>query len=166
MKRMLLKISLSVALFAASVSSYAVTILDIPTIPGESQRLNYEGAIDVISASGDFSRDSCGIITLLKSVDLASPALITAAVNGEILAEATLVFLKDSGDVRFQYLTMELQGVAVRSVSVEEPATGGEVVERVELAATSLLIEYTRQADDHSAGESVSTLVTCGKPKK
>ncbi len=141
--------------------------LKIPDIPGESQRADHEGEIDIHSidwgtaggarastGSGRTrARAEVGPIALGKRYDASSPFLALAAMQGKAFDEVVISFRKDSGEAHLDYLTITLSNVIVSSYDIVGPTEIADIEDEVQLAFEEINIKYTTQADDHSSGD-------------
>jgi type VI secretion system secreted protein Hcp len=116
---------------AVTAANVPETYLDIPGIPGESTNPSFLNQISVLSwslgGSGPGSSSACGHpnassphgdLTVVKSIDKASPGLMLAASQGTNLGTVTLteVHSKGSGAGSF-LLTFTFKLVVVKTIS-------------------------------------------------
>jgi type VI secretion system Hcp family effector len=133
----------------------------IPGIPGESVAEHYENWIEIRSFGQEFSRRSCGGITVAKELDRASPLLAVAAVNNQLIAQATLAVRKPGEGAATEFLRMVLSDSIVSSVSIQSSDATSPVTEEVFLLPRTVSITYRAQNPDGSAGAPITSTVTC-----
>lgn len=145
--------------------------LKIDDIPGESQRVDHEGEIDISDITwgidrpdrspavrGGRARSRAAVADLVcrKVYDASSPYLARAALDGRSFDEAVVTIRRDSGDAHLDYLTLSLRDVVVSSYAIlgtDTPASGDLLHETIGLRAERVTVLYVVQADDHSAGD-------------
>ena len=99
---------------------------------------------------------ACGEpLSLYKSVDRASPLLVTGAMLNTTYPSAKLTVRK-SGKVPMEYLVINLTGVTVKALVNSGPDPDVGAKERVTLAYTSATFSYTPQKPDGSADAAIS----------
>ncbi len=149
-------------LSAPSMAAHVDVYLKIPDIEGESQRVGYEGAIDVLSWSWGTSQaegqgknaGTCvDAMSLAKNVDRASAGLITAAMVGARYDSAVLSVVQSESGAP----ALEIISIKMRDVSISDFRTGGERGDPSPVDGFSLNFAeaewvYTEQADDLSPG--------------
>ncbi len=91
-------------------------------------------------------------LSVMKSVDLATPALLQAAASGQRIARATLT-QRSAGANPLDVLTMVLAPVLVTSCQLSA-ASDGPPQESVQLSFGTVQLTYVSQAPDGSAGPS------------
>lgn len=89
-------------------------------------------------------------LSVMKSVDLATPALLQAAASGQRIARATLTQRTAGADPR-EFLTIVLAPVLVTSCQLSA-ASDGRPQESVQLSFGTVHLTYTSQAPDGTAG--------------
>lgn len=134
--------------------------LEIPGIPGESVADKYPNWIDVSSMGQEFSRRSCGGLTVSKRLDKSSPALAVSAVNGDVLAQATVAVVT-GGERPQETLRLVLSDVIVASTTIQSADPDKTVTEAVKLLPHSVSITYRPQDAKGGLGSPVTTVVTC-----
>ncbi len=89
------------------------------------------------------SRRSYTALTVFKSIDLATTALMSALVTNDEVTEAKLTMRKSGGDP-LDYFIITLRGARIEQVSHEVSATG-EASERIDIVFTKVDVEYKQQ---------------------
>ncbi len=89
------------------------------------------------------ARRSYTALTLFKTIDVATTALMSALVTNDEVKEARLTMRKSGGDP-LDYFTILLAGARLQQVSHEVSASG-EAQERVEIVFTKVDVEYKQQ---------------------
>lgn len=159
-----------------SISSLAYSAVDIclslTGIPGESVVPNHEGEIDVLAWSWGASNLNNSIpsrgawtdartiaepLVVIKYIDKASPFLILAALNGNIIQEAIL-YVKKSGRDSFDYIKITMSNVQVSNVSNDCDMNMDRPIEEVNLVFSEVCYAYTPQQD---GGSPDAEIVTC-----
>jgi type VI secretion system secreted protein Hcp len=138
--------------------------LQIPGIPGESVADRYKDWIDLTSFGQEFNRRTCGGITFSKYLDKASARLAVSAVNGDVLAQATVAVIKD-GDTRAEYLRLVLTDAIVASVTIQSADPTHVVTESLRLVPRSVTITYRQQDAKGGLGPEMTTVVTCNRQR-
>ena len=169
MKSAILLLSvLGVALFAGLTPSAAAAndmFLKLGDIKGESQDSTHKDEIDVLAWSWGMSNSgsassgggtSVGKATVqdfsfTKFVDLSTTDIMLNTLTGEHIPEATFVVRK-GGTEPLEFLKITFKEVIVTSVSTG--GSGGEdrLTENVSLNFAEVMVEYTQQKSDGTAG--------------
>lgn len=89
------------------------------------------------------ARRSYSALTLFKTIDVATTALMSALVTNDEVKEARLTMRKSGGDP-LDYLTIRLAGARIEQVS-HEVSDQGEARERVDIVFTKVDVEYKQQ---------------------
>jgi type VI secretion system secreted protein Hcp len=89
------------------------------------------------------SRRSYTALTVFKTIDLATTALMSALVTNDEIKEARLTMRKSGGDP-LDYFTIKLAGARLEQVTHEVSATG-EARERLDIVFTKVDVEYKQQ---------------------
>jgi type VI secretion system secreted protein Hcp len=159
------------ALAFASTSALAVDMfLKIDGVTGESTDERHKGEIDIVSFSweiapktGDLTGRTARVcahdISFVKSVDSASPVLISGAIVGTIAPKATLSMRK-AGEGQKEFLTIELVNVLVSSVSHAGSNSAGNPIEQFTVNFTGGTVTYKPQKPDGSLGTPVVANIT------
>lgn len=160
-------ICLSLLFTPQLVNAASTAYLKIGDIKGESQRVDHEDEIDIISWSwgAESNRKAACIedIKLVKYVDRSSPLLLLGQANQARYPTAVLSVRKDSGEAHLDYLVITMTNVQISRFDASGTAGDGIPTEAVSLTFDNLEYQYTVQADDHSAGEVVSATVSSGR---
>lgn len=134
-------------------------------IKGESQDEDHKGEIDVLSWSwGMQAKSSLGgglasgkatihDLKVLKRVDSASTALMSALRNNESIQKAVLT-LRKAGKSQLEYMTITIEQGRVVSLTIDggDEQGGHEVLERIAFSFNQITIEYTPQDKDGQGG--------------
>jgi type VI secretion system secreted protein Hcp len=146
-----------------------------PDLTGEAQVLGHEEEIDVLSWTWGLSQNGTmhqargsgtGIgtgkasvrdLTLTKSVDAATPKLVLACLSGTQFQKATLTCLRPGGrGDMMPYLIILMQKAIISAVD-DGGASGDEpFTENLSLNFAEVIVRYTNQNQDGSAGEEVA----------
>jgi type VI secretion system secreted protein Hcp len=139
--------------------------LALDGVDGESSDDRHQGEIELeswsfgIASSGTARLGGHGAgagkaqvsdLSVAKSVDLATPALLQAAASGRRIASATLTQRTAGADPR-DFLTMVLAPVLVTSCQLSA-ASDGRPQESVQLSFGTVQLTYASQAPDGTAG--------------
>jgi type VI secretion system secreted protein Hcp len=130
-------------------------------INGEAQDQKHKGEIEVLSWSWGMQGKSSlggGVATgkatmrelrILKKVDKASTALMSALRTNEVIKEATLT-LRKVGTSKLEYLKIKIEDGRVMSLDVEAGDKEGTPAlhERVSFSFNKISVEYTPQGGD------------------
>ena len=155
--RLILPTLLSLIILPLSSIQGALTgYLKIPSIPGESQRVNHEGEIDiygidwgVVRTVADGSSAGGGgalvfdSVVLSKEMDKATPKLIEAVTKGQNIPEVVITLSKDSGEAHLDYLKITLTNVTVSSYNFMDEGFVDVPVSSVGLQYQQIKIVYT-----------------------
>lgn len=157
--------------------------LKLPDIDGESLRADHEGEIDVhgvhwqikqrssanMGSGRTQARAEISGVTVYKWYDAASPYIALAAMQGKSLEECELMVRKDSGDAHLDYLSVKMKKCAISEYEMvnDDPSDDGPqmIREKVTISFEEVVVKYTVQAEDHSAGDEheVEYSVVAGK---
>jgi type VI secretion system Hcp family effector len=141
--------------------------LEGPDLEGEARAPQHEGEIAVRSWSWGLSQGggmhqaggrgtgkaSVQDLRVVKHIDAATPGLVQACLAGTQFQKATLTCLRAGGDASgIPYLTIAMRRVIVTAL---DDAGGGEapLVENLCLNFAEVILRYTRQNADGSAGD-------------
>jgi len=162
MKKKQFRVMASALILCWSFTTHAShVIVEIPGIPGESQRSGFEGAIDANGVSGSFAKNSCEKVVIMKAIDSASPLLIAAAVDVQTFSEITVSYRRSAGEAHFTVLTLRLLNSRIKSVETAVDEDDTVTVEEIAVKAANIVVEYQIINDDHSLGEVISTTLEC-----
>lgn len=143
--------------------------IDGGAIKGESQESNHKDWIEILSYShhitqptsstrsssggGTTGASEHGDILVSKYVDLASPKLHEAASTGKHFKKATIDFLRQSGDSKVKYLTVNLEELIISQVSTNGASGSAELpTESVGLNYGKIEWIYTQQKRPDGSG--------------
>ena len=130
-------------------------------IKGESQDAKHESEIDVLGwswgmraqtamgAAGPSSKATLNELAIVKRVDSASPALMSAMRNNELIKKAALTVRKAGTEPPLEYLRITLQNARITLLDLQ--TNGEEVTERMNLSFKRINVEYTPQGKDGMA---------------
>lgn len=153
---------------AASTTAVAASdmFLKMSGVVGESQDSKHKGEIDVLSWSWGTStgtgRTRRGMVpaacitdlSLMKTVDSASPTLIMMGVLGQVSPEATLTVRK-SGDNPSDFFILKMTNVSISSYQTGGSEGENQLTESVVLHFDQLKGEYRQQKADGSFGSPI-----------
>ena len=157
---------LAVALSAGLTPSAAAAtdmFMKIGDIKGESTDVKHQDEIDVLAWSWGMSNTAAPVggggtgkaniqdFSFTKFVDLSTTDLMLGTLTGEHFDEATFVVQKAGGE-KLEFLKITFKNVIVTSVSTG--GSGGEdrLTENVSLNFAEVMVEYTQQKPDGTAG--------------
>lgn len=142
-----------------------------PDLKGEARTDGHEGEIDVLSWSWGLShagamhqaggrgagKASVQDLRATKGVDAATPDLVLACLSGTQFRSATLTCLRVGGDgSRIPYLVIAMRRVNITAVDDGSTSGGEPLTEDLRLNFAEVIVRYTRQNQDGSAGEEVA----------
>ncbi|HUP96814.1 MAG TPA: type VI secretion system tube protein Hcp [Usitatibacter sp.] len=183
-RRPLLKSALAVAATAAVAGPAPVlaeTFLKLGDIVGESVDSKHKGEIEVLSFSQSFintlslgtgggggaGKVECGPITMMKSIDSASPMLLKGVATGEHFPQAVITFR--ANDIKSaaapEYYVITMKDVFVTELSQTDSADPNRIFEKVVLNARSFDFKYTPTSVKGSLGKPVSFKYDCASNK-
>ena len=133
-------------------------------ISGEAQDDKHKGEIEVLSWSwGMQGKSSIGggtasgkatmrELRIVKKVDKASTALMSALRTNEVIKEGILT-LRKTGTSKIEYFKITIQDGRVVSLEVEagDESGGSTLLERVSFSFNKIAVEYTPQGGDGMA---------------
>jgi type VI secretion system secreted protein Hcp len=150
--------------------------LKIDNIPGEVVTKGHEKSIEVYayswgmaragtSANGGVMTRPCTHVTdleLTKPVDKSSPIFMTNAMSGMVIPKAKLSFVKSTGEIPLEFMTLELTNVVISSV--QESGSSGEdrPVENIGLKFAGATFSYKSQDDKGGFGAPVTSTFKAG----
>jgi type VI secretion system secreted protein Hcp len=142
--------------------------LKIATIPGESTDQRHTSWIEVLSFHHSMQQPTTGSVSsggarsaervnhsdlsIVKSLDKASPKLALACSKGEHISEVTLVLCRATGDKQ-KYMEYKLSDVLITSVRPGGSAHGSETLPVEEISFSYSKIEWTYTETDHGTGK-------------
>lgn len=100
------------------------------------------------------ARRSYTALTIFKTIDVATTAIMSALVTNDEVKEARLTMRKSGGDP-LDYWTIKLAGARIDQVTHEVSASG-EALERVDIVFTKVDVEYKQQDSTGSLLNNVS----------
>jgi type VI secretion system secreted protein Hcp len=141
-------------LYSASLS--ANIFLNIDGAEGESQSADFNGQIDVLDWSWSGDRNGANVdlgeVSVVKYVDSASAKLFEYLVTATYIENIKLVVTR-AGEVSTEYLSIELTGARVSSLSTGGSNGEDRLTENVSFSFDEITYKYTQQSEDGSAGE-------------
>lgn len=149
----------------AGAASAEQVFLKLDGITGSTVDAKHPGEIELISYSQAFrntvnfgfgngagaGRASCGDITVLKVIDVSSPALIQRVVTGSHIASGVITFRK-AGGLQQEYYVVRLTDVIVDAIEQIDPIGEPGISERVSLKARQFRFSYRPQLPDGTLG--------------
>jgi type VI protein secretion system component Hcp len=161
------KFAIALILAFGAMAASADIFLRVPGVDGESTAVGYEDWIVIEAMSIGFADRTCSGISLVKSLDRASPALSASAITGQLFPSMTLAVTKASlgPGAAGQYLTLVMTNVVVSAVSVSGASTSGPPFESLSLQAGVVTMVYRPQRSDGTLGSPIESILTCGKFK-
>jgi len=175
-RRELVAFTLSALAVATTPALAAVdSFVNIAGIDGESQDEQHKGEIDVLSWSwgvngassrasstnpsqpvGPVARACAREFTITKQVDKASPLLFANAATGTSIPTA-LITVRKAGRGQQEFMTITLSNVVVSSVTQSGASEDAGPTESVTFNLSSVLITFTPQKADGSAGDPIKS---------
>lgn len=151
-------------LFAGAASAEQI-FLKLDGITGGSVDAKHPGEIELISYSQAFrnstnfgfgsgagnGRVSCGDITVIKGIDVSSPALIQHVVTARHIATGVITFRRTGADQQ-EYYVVRLTDVVVDAIEQVDPIGEPGINERVSLKARQFRFSFKPQRPDGSLG--------------
>ncbi len=140
--------------------------LALDGIDGESTDDKHQGEIELESWSFGVSNSgtahmggggagagkaSLSDLSVTKTIDVATPALLQAAASGRRLKSATLTARKAGGDQK-EFLVIVMSPVLVTSCQLDADGAGDGPREAVHLSFGKVQLTYLSQSPDGSAG--------------
>ncbi len=142
--------------------------LKLSTIPGESQDDKHKEWIEILSYSHGVSQRSAGSrssggaassgrcdhsdLSVVKTLDKASPKLALACCKGDHIPEVKLELCRATGDKQ-KYMEYKLTDVIVSGVRPGGSAQGGDSLPLEEVAFNYGKIEWIYTETDHKTGK-------------
>ena len=168
-----LLLAVVIAVAAARAAAADDMFLKLGDIRGESKADRHKDEIELLSytqsmtgpfargaASGAAAKAVCGMVTVLKYVDVASPDLLLYALNGEHVRQAVITFLRP-GPRPVEYYKVTLNDVIVAAVSQGTSGGSDRATENVTLMARQFRYEYTQQDATGKLGARVNSGWDC-----
>lgn len=132
--------------------------MQIDGIPGESLLRGHENEIDLLSYSQNFGTRACSRVVVVKSLDSASPALISRAA-GNVLVPRVVITLRKPGEGQQDFYKATLDTVLIDRIDLVDQGTS--LSESVILRPRSIRLEYRPQRPDGSLAAPIVTDVQC-----
>jgi|RhiMethySRZTD1v2_1073278.scaffolds.fasta_scaffold86710_2 type VI secretion system secreted protein Hcp len=139
--------------------------LKLDGIQGESTDPTHQGEIVLLSYSQSFTNaggrgpvpTNCGAVTVTKSVDRSSPALIGAVLRGTQIPSGVITF-RTEGTSRFEFYTVVLTDVLINAISQTDasPADPTTILEQISINAREIRFEYRPQLPTGAPGATVA----------
>lgn len=141
----------------------------LTNIKGESQDKTHAGEISALGWGWSMSQPSnmhmdggggaakawVGDLTFQHYLDRASPTLVMKCLTGEHITQAVLVVRK-AGKHPLEYIRITMTDVVISNVTPYGEGAQAVTMESVSLSFAEVLIEYTEQKKDGTAGATVS----------
>jgi type VI secretion system Hcp family effector len=155
--------TVTAGLLGMSAVASADIFVDIPGIPGDSQDAQFRDTIRAIGATGTFNSGGCGVFTIVKNIDIASPRLISSVIGGRLEPEVDIIYTapgSSGGQTEFYRMTLETVRIArLKSSTSDDP--NALPTEQVNLRANSVTITHTALDAKGGAGIETSETVQC-----
>ncbi len=147
---------------AGAVSSGAAVaasdiFLKLDDVKGESQDAKHKDEIEILFYSqlfrnsgasrfggGGAGRVTCGDITVQKTVDKSTPALIHAVTTGQHFKTGVITFRKAGGNTDNEYFVVTISDVLIDSIQ-QTDVLPDKIVEKVTLNAAKFEFNYRTQ---------------------
>jgi len=133
--------------------------LKLDGIQGESTDPTHQGEIVLLSYSQSFTNAGGrgGAVTVTKSVDRSSPALIGAVLRGTQIPSGVITF-RTEGTSRFEFYTVVLTDVLINAISQTDasPADPTTILEQISINAREIRFEYRPQLPTGAPGATVA----------
>jgi type VI secretion system secreted protein Hcp len=153
-------------LIVASTAPAAESLfLKLDGIQGDSTDPTHQGEIVLISYSQSFTNPGgrgpvptdCGAVTVTKSVDRSSPALIGVVLRGTHIPSGVITF-RTEGTSRFEFYKVILTDLLINAISQTDasPTDPTTIVEQISLNAREIRFEYTPQLPTGAPGATVA----------
>jgi type VI secretion system secreted protein Hcp len=180
-RRPLLQGALAVAttaIVSAPWPAMADTFLRLADIKGESTDIKHKDQIDILSFTQSFinspdlsagggggaGKVQCGAITMMKSIDKSSPALLKGVITGQHFKDALISFA-DNRTGSPDYYTIGLTDVFVTELSQSDAQDPNRIFEKLVLNAAAFEFKYTPQNLKGAPGSPVSFKYDCSTNK-
>ena len=158
----LLLLAVSVAGLGWSTSGFAATydtFMKIDGVPGESVDRLHPGEIKLTSYSQNFGTRNCSRVVATKTLDSASPLLISRAA-GNVWIPSVVISLHDPRAIsKLDFFVATLTSVLIERIDLADQ--NGQLVEQIVLRPRSIKIEYLPLDPSGSYGAPVVTSVDC-----
>jgi type VI secretion system secreted protein Hcp len=156
----------------------ADSFLFLRGIKGESTDAKHKEEINVLSFTQSWTNTTtiggggtgtgkvqCGVITLLKNIDVSSPDLLLSVATGRITPDGRLTF-RSEGESALEYYTIQMTDVIVNEVTQTDSPDPARIVEKVVLNARTYRIEYTAQDSSGGSGATPKFGFDCATNKR
>lgn len=145
--------------FTPSVRAQTLdTFMHIDGIVGDSTAVRHEGDIVLTSYSQSFGTKNCSRVIAVKSLDRASPALISRAA-GNILIPSVIISIVKPGANPLEFFKATLETVLIERVDLNDDGT--RLAEQLVLKPRNIRIEYRPQAADGSLLPPILSTIDC-----
>jgi len=163
MKRIPVILSMMLAglLTMSSATAASRLYMKVPGVTGPVVIKGYEGWTEVLSFSLGFTTDTCSSLSVMKLLDLTSPALTMAAVAGISYPSVTMVSVKD-GEQPYEEFRLRLFNAAV--TSIQQSGSSETPIESLSFQPTSVELTYNVQSQT-GGPMPVSSTVDCRQVK-
>jgi type VI protein secretion system component Hcp len=135
------------------------TLMKVDGVTGDSIDDRHQGWIDLVSYSQTIGTKACARIVALKSLDSASPGLVTYAATNQIIPSVTVEMIKNGKDqyVAFRAILEQVQIGQTELVEQELVA----IAEKVVFLPRFVRLSFFPQRADGSPGAPITSVVTC-----
>ena len=142
----------------AATAQTFTTFMKVDGIPGDSVVKGHEDEIVLVSFSQTFGTKNCSRVVATKSVDRASPLLITAA-TGNLILPTVIITIQKAGAPPLDFFKVTLSSVLIDRIDLGDET--GPLSEQVILKPRGIRIEYRPQRADGSLGPPITSDFTC-----
>lgn len=135
--------------------------LKMPGVTGEAQDADHKGEVDVVSWSWGMQAPINAVtgqgsgkttmteLKIVKRVDQSTPTLMKFLRSNKLVDSASLIVRK-AGKTPLEYFRIDLTNV--RIVSLQAEAEGAELIERLLLGFSKVVVTYTPQDQTGAKG--------------
>jgi len=128
-------------------------------IPGESVDVDHRSEIALTGYSQTFGTRNCSRVVANKTIDRASPLLISRAAANQLIP-TVVISMRKAGEGQKDFFKATLNLVLVDRIELVEE--NGQLVEHVVMAPRTITIEYRPQDDKGGLGAPVVSNISCG----
>jgi len=160
---------LAAVLVAGTAAAADQIFLKLDGITGSSTDQRHPGEIELLSYSQAFrntanfgfgsgagaGRVSCGDISVLKNIDISSPALIQQVVTGAHIRSGTITFRR-AGETPQDYYVVRLTEILIDAIEQVDPVGEPGINERVSLKASQFRFSFKPQRPDGTLGAEIT----------
>jgi type VI secretion system secreted protein Hcp len=147
------------AIAPAALAQTLQVFMKADGIPGESVDADHRSEIQLTGYSQTFGTRNCSRVVANKSIDRASPLLISRAAANQLIP-TVVISMRKAGDAPKDFFKATLNLVLVERIELVEE--NGQLVEHVVMAPRNITIEYRPQDDKGALGAPVVSNISCG----